>query len=131
MPSLALSPSMRSTASFSSTSSRDNPTLGPSLRPCSAPRAPSRRRSALNPAGTSKLLEKAVTAASSSRRSDGDSTWRYLRHSESEDSAARHARRRPELPAMRRDDRSADRQPHAHALGLGREKGFEDADVHR
>src|SRR6516164_6846872 len=36
-------------------------------------------------------------------------------------------RRRRQPPAMRLDDRAADRQPHAHPVGLGRIEGLEQA----
>src|SRR5438552_3691535 len=37
-----------------------------------------------------------------------------------------HVGRRPQPPAMGLDDRAADRQPHAEALGLGRIEGIEE-----
>ena len=46
---------------------------------------------------------------------------------ELKDGAVRRVRRRPETPAMDLDDRSADREPNAHAVGFGREEGLEDA----
>jgi FixJ family two-component response regulator len=47
--------------------------------------------------------------------------------SESEHRAARHAGRDPKAAAMGIDDASADRQAHAHTVGLRREEGIEDA----
>ena len=49
-----------------------------------------------HPGGAAHSFEE-LDRARSSRRSDGDSTWRYLRHSESEDGAARHACPLPKL----------------------------------
>src|SRR5438034_3685479 len=47
------------------------------------------------------------------------------RKSEVEDGAVRPVGGGPQLAAMRLDDRAADRQPHAHPAGLGREEGAE------
>src|SRR6266850_26872 len=47
------------------------------------------------------------------------------RQSEMEGGAVRRIRGRPEPSPMRLDDRTADRQPHAHAAGLGGEEGAE------
>ena len=45
-------------------------------------------------------------------------TYSSLVPRESEDGALGHVRRGPEPPAMRLDDGRADRQPHAHPVGL-------------
>ena len=47
--------------------------------------------------------------------------------SELKDGAVRRVRRRPETPAMRLDDRSADGDPHTHTVRFRREQGLEDA----
>ena len=46
---------------------------------------------------------------------------------EPEFSAVRRTRRSPEPATMCLDNSSTDRQPHAHACGLGREQRIEDA----
>jgi hypothetical protein len=51
-------------------------------------------------------------------RSHSDSSWRYSRHSESEEGPVRYSRRCRDAPAMGVDDRPADRESHAHALRL-------------
>src|SRR6266850_3510491 len=55
--------------------------------------------------------------------------WKFSRgrDGESKARAMRRMRGCPEAPGMGLDDRSADRQPDAHAVGLRREEGVEDA----